>query len=380
MRIAHFLPHYPVPGGTSKAVAGIANATASAGHDVEIWTYRTERPTFPAHGAIVRVFNPAGSRGWFPSPELREFIAAHARDFHLIGLHGMFNPLLPVMAWLLTRAGTRYIICPQDPYHPELMRKNALRKKAYWPLESYTFRHAAAVQLLSANHVRFLRDHGFTAPVIVVPNGFNPEEVPAEPLRPLRSEAVRVVYLGRAAMHMKGLDLLLHALVNVRASSRQPIMLDFVGPDWGDVPTLQEMTAQMGLRSTVRFLGPDFQSSPSEILSAYDLLVLPSRYEGFGFVALEAMINATPVIVTVETGIAEHVLAANAGWVVLPTVEGLAAGLNAAIKAANEWPELGKRGRAYALEHLRWDSIARRAAANYERIVQGTAQSGAVYS
>jgi hypothetical protein len=40
---------------------------------------------------------------------------------------------------------------------------------------------------------------------------------------------------------------------------------------------------------------------------------------------------------------------------------------------------MGQRGRDYAFAHLQWDEIGRRAAANYERLLNETAQPAMVY-
>ena len=380
MKLAHFLPYYPAPCGTTKSVGGMANGVARAGHDVEIWTYRTEKPSGPRHLAKVRSFSPPRQFRWLPSAELRAFIASHARDYDLIGIHGIFNPLLPLTAWLLKRAGARFIACQHGSYHPALMRKDHGRKRLYMPIEKYALRRCAAVQVPATNDVSFLRERNIRCPIIIVPNGFDAEDAPAQPRRAPSSGVPRLLFLGRLEMYVKGLDLLLEALVKLRANGGRQVTLDCVGPDWrGDVAKLQRLAAKLGLNSQVRFPGPDYQHPPHEIMSAYDLLVLPSRSEGFGFVVLEAMVNALPVIVTSETGAAEHVRACNSGWVVPATSDGLASGLAAALKAEDTWPEMGQRGRDYAFAHLQWDEIGRRAAANYERLLNRTAQPAMVY-
>ncbi len=377
MKIAHLLPYYPAPAGTSKAVGGMANAVARNGHDVEIWTYQDCLITDPRHKAQLRRFTPPRGPSWIPSRDLRKYIAAHACDYDLVGIHGMFNPFLPLTVWCLRRAGARYLLCLHGAYHPALLRKNRLRKTLYWPLESFDVRHAAAIQVPTTNDVGFLRALGIQKPVIIVPNGFDPKDVPEKPLRPEPSETMRLLFLGRIEKHVKGLDLLIGALEKVRRRGLD-VILDFVGPDWGDLAALQHLVNDLGLSATVRFLGADYQRPAHEILSPYDLLVLPSRTEGFGFVALEAMLNATPVLVTQEVGAAEHVRAANAGWIVPATAEGLAQGLDAAAGAKAHWPAYGMRGREYALANLGWDAIGARAAANYVRVIHGDAGPGEV--
>ena len=46
----------------------------------------------------------------------------------------------------------------------------------------------------------------------------------------------------------------------------------------------------------------------------HDLFVLPSRFEGFGLSALEAMLAARPVLVSDVAGLAPHIRERTPGW------------------------------------------------------------------
>jgi D-inositol-3-phosphate glycosyltransferase len=67
---------------------------------------------------------------------------------------------------------------------------------------------------------------------------------------------------------------------------------------------LATLRAELGLSSQVRFLG----AQPQELLPAYyaaaDAVAVPSHYESFGLVALEAMACGTPVLASNVGGLA----------------------------------------------------------------------------
>ena len=64
----------------------------------------------------------------------------------------------------------------------------------------------------------------------------------------------------------------------------------------GEMQRLHLMRSALGLEDLVAFLGKRDQDSLADYYAAADVLVMPSHYESFGMVALEAMACGTPVI------------------------------------------------------------------------------------
>ncbi|RSK29451.1 glycosyltransferase family 4 protein [Bacillus sp. HMF5848] len=82
----------------------------------------------------------------------------------------------------------------------------------------------------------------------------------------------------------------------------------------------KELVAQLtelGVESSVTFLGVKTQQDIAQWMNAADLFVLPSHIEGFGLVALEAMSCGTPVVGTAVGGL-KYLLADGAGELVAP--------------------------------------------------------------
>jgi glycosyltransferase involved in cell wall biosynthesis len=74
------------------------------------------------------------------------------------------------------------------------------------------------------------------------------------------------------------------------------------------------------------------------------------------------------VLISTVAGLAPHIEACDAGTVVEPTVAGIRSGLRALFDRRDEWQTLGLGGRDYALQRLRWESIAEAALAFYTEI------------
>jgi glycosyltransferase involved in cell wall biosynthesis len=128
--------------------------------------------------------------------------------------------------------------------------------------------------------------------VTVVYAGLDPAGAPAdegEAAKPrgFGHEPEKLLFVGRDFFR-KGGDIVLKALGQLRREYSSGVRLTLAGPDrWplsGDIP------------AGVTFLG---RCSPTEVARLYrdhDVLVMPSRFEGFGKVVLEALANGVPVI------------------------------------------------------------------------------------
>jgi len=80
--------------------------------------------------------------------------------------------------------------------------------------------------------------------------------------------------------------------------------------------SLRELAAALGVSDGVRFLGFVPDEELPELYSSVDLFVLPSEYEGFGIVFMEAMACETPVVGTEVGGIPTAVDAGETGYLV----------------------------------------------------------------
>lgn len=372
LRVAHFLPHYPGREGSTAYCRGLCGAMNRrwAG-SAPIITLRTDGRPGTADDELLRY--PHRPRHPFSLPRpLRRDLEENRHGLKGVVLHGTFNPPMASVARWLRASDIPYIFLPHDPYVPELMRHNRWRKAVYWHVfEKPLIEGARAVQLLDESHEAPLRRRGCRVPVFTVPNGCDPamlEDLVGPERVPGADPQVKIQYLGRMDRNHKGLDLLIEGFAAFAASADCPAGTRLVlsGNDWTDRGWLEDLAGRRGIAGRVDFTGP--RPEPSlRIHAAADLVVLPSRFDGFGLTVVEAMLAARPVLVSRGAGVAGQVAAAGGGWVVEPTAEGIGQGLRDAFAARAQWPELGRRNRRHVLEHLTWDDAAVRSQEAYER-------------
>jgi D-inositol-3-phosphate glycosyltransferase len=129
---------------------------------------------------------------------------------------------------------------------------------------------------------------------------FHPEDRMRSRVRlGLDTQADILIYVGRFAP-LKGLDVLVGAMAHLKESMLRLHLL-VVGGDGPEAPStrgLQAQIRQLNLQSHISLVGRIEQSELPYYYSAADLLVLPSHYESFGLVVLEALACGTVVLAT----------------------------------------------------------------------------------
>ena len=204
--------------------------------------------------------------------------------------------------------------------------------------------------------------------VTVIPNGIDPLDLrPVHDLAALRAEHAapdeRLVLLTGRLVHEKGFQLALEALPGViRRVGRVRFLVAGAGPHEAE---LRAQAARLGLDAHGTFLGWIGDDRLHALYRIADLCVVPSLYEPFGLVALEAMASGFPCIVADTGGLREVVPNDDVG-LRFRARDPRALAATMTLVLAN--PAVRFRLVGEALEHVRrfdWADVALRTAAVY---------------
>jgi glycogen(starch) synthase len=182
---------------------------------------------------------------------------------------------------------------------------------------------------------------------------FNGLDCPALLPEPLPTESPRLLCLGRL-QRQKGFDIALSALAAI--IDRFPHIRLTVAGDGPERAALERQAAKLNLTGAVDFIGWVPPDQVPELLNEATIVLMPSRFEGFGLVALEAGWMARPVIAARVGGLAEVVAHEQTGLLIrsestLALAEAIAFLLSHPEQAA----QMGLAGRRRAQELFSWE-------------------------
>lgn len=140
----------------------------------------------------------------------------------------------------------------------------------------------------------------------------------------------------------KGIDVLLQAL------TRLPDVMCVVVGDGQERTELHRLARELDVADRVSWLG--WREDARELLHGFDIFVLPSRFEGFGQVLVEAALAECPVVATDVIGTSEALVDGETGLLVPPEdPESLSRAIRELLDHGERGAEMGRRGRLVAL-------------------------------
>lgn len=334
----HVAWEYPplVYGGLGRHVHALATAQAALGHDVVVITQHVDGAGDDAMYEGVRVvrsahapdlaFVPDNLLRWVG--ELDEALAASAA-----ATVGTFLPeIVHCHDWMTTRAGVAAATRANRPLVTTIHATEQGRHQGYLPgdvsltvdaIERFLC-HSVDSVIVCSNAMRdeVVSQFAVAAELVrVLPNGINTslwqttDEERTQARSRWSNHGPLLVFTGRLEVE-KGIFTLLNAMVEI-SHARPDVRLVIAG-NGTQAEHVERVRNEFGLTHHVIKAGWLPEADLKALIAAADAAVVPSLYEPFGLVALEAMSLGTPVVAARTGGLADIVVDGETGSTFVP--------------------------------------------------------------
>lgn len=373
-------------GGLGRSVHALATALAAAGHDVTVATRHGDHPDGSAAAWDetvdgVRIVRAPQDPPLFPftgetllewtmafnhSLTRTALLACRTQDFDVIHAHD----------WLVTHAAVTLKHHLDLPLVATIHSTEAGRHRGWLPDDTSRAIHSiewwltfeARRVLVCSQHMRWEVNRLFELPedkTLVVANGVDAAVFAVEAGEPEPATGPVVVSAGRL-VHEKGIQDLIDAAAILR--DEHPGLRVLIAGEGPHEDELRDQAERRGLAGTVEFLGFVAGAALPRLLASADCFAIPSRYEPFGMVALEAAAAGTPVVAGRCGGLAEFIVDGETGLTHTPArPEELAAAISRVLTDRDLAGRLRTGAKAMVSERFGWEPIAAEVVTAYEQ-------------
>lgn len=327
-------------GGAERVMASMANHWAEQDVDVTLITLDTrDTDRFPLHHNVHRVSLDLMRESKYPWQAVRNNLARIRRLRGAIRDTGAervvsFTDKMNVLT-LLASVGQRWKVIITERSDPRWQKMS----RGWELLRRFTYPRCSALVVQTESVAEYARRLVRKRPVYVIPNAVMPPAGQAALGEPERSDHRVVAAMGRLSVE-KGFDLLIEAFAKI--ADKQPDWDLRIAGDGVERRRLEHTIESRGLTERVELCG--WVDQPHAFLRDASFFVLPSRYEGFPNVLLEAMACGLPVVsFDCDSGPREIVRHETDGLLVPPEdVEALAQALDRLMSRSAECARLSQ--------------------------------------
>lgn len=179
------------------------------------------------------------------------------------------------------------------------------RDKTYEPVVTFSINESDAITAVSENlKQETLKHFDIKKEIQVIHNFVDLKRYNKKPLAAFKKVIAphdeKIIIHASNFRKIKRIEDVMEIFKRIHAATPAKLLMVGDGPER---PIAEDLARQFGIEADVRFLGK--QEQMEDILAVSDLFILPSEYESFGLVALEAMAASTVVISSNAGGLCE---------------------------------------------------------------------------
>jgi glycosyltransferase involved in cell wall biosynthesis len=389
-------------GGQNVYVRHVGEALAHLGWHVDMFTRKSsaEQPEIVEHGPHCRTIRlKAGPEAFVPRDEIFGYASTFVEELiKFQKQNGIQYPLVHTNYWISSWVGM------------ELKKRQPLKQvHTYHSLGAVKYKSINTIPMIASTRLNVEKTVLETADSIVatspqekdhmrslvstkgnidiIPCGTDIHRFGSVDKQAARAaigvdpDALLVFYVGRFD-ERKGIETLVRAVAQSQLRGHKNVKLIIGGgsrpgqSDGIERERIEKIVDELGMRDIVTFPG----RLSDDILPAYytaaDVCVVPSHYEPFGLVAIEAMACGTPVIASDVGGLQFTVVSEETGLLAPPKDDAAFAQAIDRILSDPEWRnQLGQQARVRVEDMFSWDGVARQLSDLYTQLIEQPAKT-----
>lgn len=373
-------------GGQNVYVRQVGEALAKLGWQVDLFTRKTdpEQPTIVQHHPHCRTIRlTAGPEAYIPRDELFEYMPDFVQAFRQFQAKDGGNyPLIHTNYWMSGWVGLQlqasHGIQLTHTYHSlgaikyAAMSERPTIAKLRMDVEREILERADCVVATSPQELDQLRSFvSHQGNIEVIPCGTDTQTFRVLPQAEARvklglPETEKIVlYVGRFDPR-KGIETLVRSFAQVAITDQTtPSRLVIVGgshtdqADNWEQARIQQLVQDLGIAAQTTFVGAVSHERLPLFYTAADVCVIPSHYEPFGLVAIEAMACGTPVIASNVGGLKFTVVPGETGLLVTPQdIDGFATAIEQVLSHEDWSAQASAKAAHWVQENFSWTGVA----------------------
>lgn len=370
MRIVHAIRTTRLShGGPARSVVDMVGAMHGRGHDARLVTVdRSGAPASWGSAGTPGVFAVEAwptERGVLTAAGLRTARQA-LEGADVLHLHEVWEVFNVQLARLARSMGVPYCLSPRGSLDDWGFGRKRIRKRLFHTLlsrrmmERAAFVHCTADGERAQSEVWYPRGRSVIIPNLLDMSPYSNLPGPELALHSfgLPGDRPILLYMSRICAG-KGLEFIVRAMPAI-LRSRPTTLLVVAGsgdPNWE--ATVRSEAANLGVDSSVRFIGFVGGREKASLLQTATLFLLPSSHENFGNVLFEASACGAPLLITRHVATWRELNAAGVARVVAQTPEEIAeAALDELALSAETKAEKSRLVREWTLQYFAGDRIA----------------------
>ena len=384
MKIAMITWEYPpvIVGGLSVHCKGLAEALVRQGHHVDVITVGYDLPNYEnINGVNIHRIKPIKHSHFL----IWALIMANFMEKKL-GILGIDNyDVVHCHDWMTSPVGTNAKHMANKPYIQSIHSTERGRcggihsedSRAINDMEWWSTYESHAIITVS-NSIKDEICNIFNTPhdkVNVIYNGINPWEFEIQMDENeinnfrmhigVQPDEKMILFVGRLA-YQKGAEYLIRAFPKILSNHPNSKLVIAGTGDMKDY--LENLAFQLGCKDRIIFLGFTNGNMLKKLYKSSDVCVIPSVYEPFGIVVLEAMASGTPVVVSSVGGLVEIVQHDyNGVWTYPQNPDSIAWGVDRVLSDWEFKEHIVNNAKHDVYGKYSWDAIAKKTVDVYKK-------------